>query len=453
MKASTVKDPVLPEEAWLLLWVRPRGSRPADEALQAAALRVRSWHRVLAVADQNHLAPLLGSNLRGVARDEVGFPGWFVQELEQRRYACLAHSAQVVFHLAQLLQALHGAAVPAMLLKGALLAETVYADPGARSFNDVDLLVAAQDVPRAHQILKRSGYAPMRPVERSLPPRTGSYLNSNLYHGRGGNRPLIRPLSHLHWHLVNTSLPSDDYVFRIPMAELWAKARSLKLWGAPVLAPERHHLLVQQAEHAYREGFRKLSLLVDLAWVSQADGSRAFWQRTLQVAQDWGLVTQCYNSLFLCRGLGLVEVPPHVLTQLRPAGRRTLAAWILRRTLERPGLQPWGKLVHLANQPGLAGKVRFVMKAVCPPSAELEAIYGRAPGSATAFTYLRWVVHRLGVARRKVWAALVSRPRNTMTFVARATASTSRSDDDAMSVHRGGGATKKSMPSRRHPSG
>jgi len=148
---------------------------------------------------------------------------------------------------------------------------------------------------------------------------------------------------------------------------------------------------------------------VDLAWVSQANGSRAFWQRILQVAQDWGLATQCYNSLFLCRGLGLVEVPPHVLTQLRPAGRRSLADWILRRTLERPGLQPWGKLVHLANQPGLAGKVRFVIKSVCPPSAELEAIYGRAPGSATAFTYLRWVVHRLGVARRKVWAASIGR--------------------------------------------
>ncbi len=38
-----------------------------------------------------------------------------------------------------------------------------------------------------------------------------------------------------------------------------------------------------------------------------------------------------------------------------------------------------------------------------------------------------------------------------MTFVASATASSSRSDDDAMPVYRGGGATKKSMPSRRHP--
>jgi len=36
-----------------------------------------------------------------------------------------------------------------------------------------------------------------------------------------------------------------------------------------------------------------------------------------------------------------------------------------------------------------------------------------------------------------------------MAFVASATASSSRTD----SVYRGGGATKKSMPSRRHPSG
>ena len=393
-------ETILPEEAWLLLWVRPRESRPGDEVLGAAAMRVRSWRRVLEIAHKNSLAPLLASNLRAVARDEVGLPVWFVQELDQRRYACLARSAQVVFYLAPLLQELHEAGVPTMLLKGALLAETVYADPGARSFSDVDLLVAPKDVPSAHQVLKRQGYAPSRPVNLSRPPRTGRYLNSILYRGsRREHSPI-----HLHWHLVNTSSAAGDYVFRIRMADLWAEAENLKLWDAPVLAPEHHHLVVQLAEHAYREGFRKLSLLVDVAWASQANSSGAFWQRTLQVAQDWGLATPCYSSLFLCSGLGLVEVPPHVLTQLRPAGRRSLAGWILGRTLERPGLQPWGKLLYLANQPGLAGKVRFALRALCPPVAELEAIYGLAPGSVKALGYVRWVAHRLWVAVRNAWA-------------------------------------------------
>ena len=118
-------ETTLPEEAWLLMWVRPPSSRPGGEALRAAATRVRSWRRVLQIAHQNSLAPLLASNLRGVARDEVGLPAWFVEGLNQWRYACLVRSAQVTFHVAQLLNELHEAGVPAMLLKGALLAERV----------------------------------------------------------------------------------------------------------------------------------------------------------------------------------------------------------------------------------------------------------------------------------------------------------------------------------------
>lgn len=74
----------------------------------------------------------------------------------------------------------------------------------------------------------------------------------------------------------DTSLPSDDYVYRIPMEEIWDEAQKLELWDAPVLAPEPHHLLVQLAEHAYREGFRKLTRLVDVAWASPAPDDRAF---------------------------------------------------------------------------------------------------------------------------------------------------------------------------------
>ena len=400
-RPSDPPETIRPEEAWLLLWVSPPGLRPGEKRLLAAAKRVGSWRRVIAVADENSLAPVLASNLRGVADDVAGLPASLVEELDQRRYACLARNARVASSLAPLLEQLHRAGVPAMLLKGAFLAETVYADPGARTFFDVDMLVDPEDMPSAHRVLEGCGYSASRPADFSRPPPTGRYLNSILYRGREPDHPTI----HLHWHLVNASSPSGDYVFRIRMADLWAEACKVEIWGAPVLAPKPHHLLVQLAEHAYREGFRKLLPLVDVAWAAEANCGDAAWEQSLRVAQDWGLATPFYSALYLCSGLGLAGVPADVLRRLRPAGRRSLAGRILRRTLERPGVQPWGKLLYLADRPGLAGKARYAWQALCPPGIELEAIYGLPPGSLTALGYLRRVAHRLAVAGRKVWAA------------------------------------------------
>jgi hypothetical protein len=336
-----------------------------------------------------------------MASDEIGVPTWVAQELDQRRQVCLARSAQVVFHLAPILKDLDQEGVPTMVLKGALLAETLYPDPGARSFFDVDLLVAPEHFPGAYRTLMRRGYVALRPFDFSNPPLVGHYLNSILCRGTAPQSPLI----HLHWHLVNTSLPSDDYVYRIPMEEIWGEAQKLELWDAPVLAPEPHHLLVQLAEHAYREGFRKLTRLVDVAWATPAPDDRAFWDETLQLAQAWGLATPCFSSLFLCQGLGLARVPEQVLARLRPSDQGRWADLMLRRTLEKPGIQRWGKLLYLAHRPGLTGKLRFLSRSVGPPVAEIEAIYGLAPGSLGAFGYLHRITHRLLLGLKRSWVA------------------------------------------------
>ncbi len=395
-------EKISPELGWLLVWVRPPELRPSAETLKEAAGRVQDWRRVLETAHENGVAPLLSSNLRGRAGEEWGMPAWLEQELDQRRQACLARSARVAFHLAPVLKELHEAGVPAMLLKGALLAETLYPDPGARSFFDVDLLVEPGDVPQAYRILQRAGYAAIRPVDFSRPPPVGIYLNSVLCRSGENQGSLI----HLHWHLVNTSLPSDDYVFRVGMQELWAGAQRLQLWDTPLLAPQPHHLLVQLSEHAYRSGFGTLSRLVDVAWASPRREASAFWERVAEVAYKWGLATPCYSSWLLCSGLGLAPVPADVLASLRPPGRHWLADRILRRTLERPGRQVWGKLLYLAHRRGLRQKLRFVLQGVFPPAAEVEAIYGLAPGSLGVIGYLRRVLHRVAVSPRKIRAAI-----------------------------------------------
>jgi hypothetical protein len=52
--------------------------------------------------------------------------------------------------------------VPAILLKGAALAETIYGDPALRHCHDIDILVRDDDLPRAASLLSPLGFRPLR---------------------------------------------------------------------------------------------------------------------------------------------------------------------------------------------------------------------------------------------------------------------------------------------------
>ncbi len=220
--SADVLDSISADTAWILLWVRRPDLRPSVEVLKTFAGRVESWKRVLEIAHQNDLGQLLASNLRGMAWDEIGVPTWVAQELDQRRQVCLARSAQVVFHLAPILKDLDQEGVPTMVLKGALLAETLYPDPGARSFFDVDLLVAPEHFPGAYRTLMRRGYVALCPFDFSNPPLVGHYLNSILCRGTAPQSPLI----HLHWHLVTPACPRTTMSIEFPWKRFGTRLRS-----------------------------------------------------------------------------------------------------------------------------------------------------------------------------------------------------------------------------------
>src|SRR5579872_670968 len=62
------------------------------------------------------------------------------------------------FELTQVLEALSGAAIPVMVLKGADIAETLYARPELRHYSDVDIMVHPEDLKATFAILEQLGY-------------------------------------------------------------------------------------------------------------------------------------------------------------------------------------------------------------------------------------------------------------------------------------------------------
>lgn len=204
-------------------------SPPADGSLdepQATALA----RRALAQG----LGPLLYARLRG---QEV-LPQSAMAELRQAYYESAGRSARINHALETILQALAASGVPAILLKGAALAQAIYGNPALRPMGDLDLLVRPADVDTALATLAGLGYRPWQ--HEPAPGSTRTYENEILLRREGAPAPL-----EVHWGLFD----SPHYQERLPMEWFWQTARPL-----PATTPQQDSLPVEPVLHTLVPG-------------------------------------------------------------------------------------------------------------------------------------------------------------------------------------------------------
>src|SRR5262249_50628951 len=113
------------------------------------------WRRAVTAAEWHRVAPLLYCHVRA----QQGVPRAVLRELEETYLANSARNLFIDAALRQALGALREADVPALLLKGAALVETVYDDPAQREMLDLDVLVPRAELRRAAAALEPLGYA------------------------------------------------------------------------------------------------------------------------------------------------------------------------------------------------------------------------------------------------------------------------------------------------------
>jgi len=256
------------------------------------------------------------------------------------------------------------AEVEALPLKGLHLAHRVYPSPSLRDMGDLDLLVRRSELRDADAGLRRLGYVPDQDPE----PVDGGSLHAVEYR-RDGGMPV-----HLHWHVLNGSLP--NFMVQIDLDELWGGARG------GVLAPP--HLLVTLCEHALKHSYSTLIHLTDIELAARGID----WGAVADVSRRWGLDRAVLYSLILLRDLMGVHSPGlEQYRDLRPdwAGRAFLS--LLRRR-RWDGLSALG-LLSLTEE-----KSRFISESFSPPRKEgmrtksvmgrLRRAAGRVAGALTS---------------------------------------------------------------------
>ena len=254
--------------------------------------------------------------------------------------------------------------VEALPLKGLHLAHRVYPSASLRDMADLDLLVRPSRRRDADAELRRLGYVP------DQDPQT---LDGGSLHAVEYWRESSLPV-HLHWHVLNGSLP--NFMVRVDLDELWREARS----GA--LAPP--HLLVTLCEHALKHSYSTLIHLTDIDLVSRGID----WEAVADVSCRWGLDLAVLYALVLLRDLMGVRSPG-----LDHFGDRR-PDWTGRAFLSLVRRRRWDGLSALGLLSLTAEKARFISESFAPP---------RKAGMRT-----RTVMGRLRRAAGRVAGALTS---------------------------------------------
>jgi hypothetical protein len=272
-----------------------------------ALLTPEGWSAVAALARQFRLAPLLFTRLRSHGGSE--WSAGIEQQLRADFVLSLARATRFYQHLGAVLGGFHSAGIPVIVLKGAFLAEHVYESVAARPMGDADVLVHAEDLGRAADVLGPLGF---RPLSENHPVNEFTHHHHYIHVDHG------LPVE-VHWALCN---PRDHFAIDLP--GLWARAVPGTCAGQPVLAlaPEDLllHFCVHNAVHGFGIGPRAI---VDVAQVIHrhpaGSPSAVDWRTVVERAHAWRAGKAAYLTFAFAREYLAADVPGAVLEALEPA--------------------------------------------------------------------------------------------------------------------------------------
>ncbi len=199
----------------------------------------------------------------------------------------------------ELLKALHAENVPAMLLKGPALSQTVYPHQASRGSRDMEVVAPPALTQRAVAALEARGWM-ARPYD---PAR-----------GPGASCPLLHPEYgevELHWRILRSRSPAGRE------EELWEAAHTLEYEGTPasILCPADQLLyLCEYGMYPYYPS--GLQWLVDCTFVIRHSGGPFDWARLVEQSRKFQLSLPTGETMAYLRSRFESSIPSETVDAL-----------------------------------------------------------------------------------------------------------------------------------------
>jgi hypothetical protein len=296
--------------------------RPAARADDPAALLEQvPMARLVEMACQHRVPGVVFRSLVELGLESPGLADLRVAY----QMAALAHGRCLV-ELKATAATLAGLDRPWLVVKGPVLAEIGYRDPGARLYEDLDLVVSASDLSSSLELLEGAGG---RVTDLNWP------LMARL---RRAEIPMILPagmLGDIHWHLLVT--PNIRMRFRMPMEELVERRRVVRIGGTELATLDVVDGLLYLCLHGSMAGGHQLVWLKDLDQMLEHEPPD--WDELVRRARRSGADLVAAMQLGRARSVLGASVPEEVIVALAGSG----AWWRWWRWRERRvGPARWG---------------------------------------------------------------------------------------------------------------
>jgi hypothetical protein len=210
------------------------------------------WPKLLEMASQHGLTPLLYQGLSGAGWDAV--PEEIRADLKARYRANAVRNLFLTGELLRISRTLDKKGIPVVALKGPVLAEIAYGDLTLREFADLDVLVAEDDWVRAAELLRELGYQPGWDIDSRL---KYDFLR---YQGEAWFRRTEGCTIDLHWRVApkNTALALEAGMF-------WPRFRHVPIAGGTVLSFAPRDLPLYLASQGGQDEWSDLRRVSDMA--------------------------------------------------------------------------------------------------------------------------------------------------------------------------------------------
>jgi hypothetical protein len=288
-----------------------------DPAAEAADLSHDDWENVAVLAIALGLAPVLHWKLE---QSSICPPALTMAKLGVTRQAHNKRNGAIADQLSEILAGCRAQQISVIVLKGALLAQVAYPEPGLRPMNDIDLLLPARELPGFGRLLADLGYQGNY-KDASFGPGITKHLSTYRRQGSAGATPnpylsadgdrTVEP---------HNSLEESWFGLKVDITPgVWERSVPISLHGQPALRLCADDMLVHLAVHAAFHVIMRTTVFVQLydirrvveSWATELDWSRVLEQVRLVKAEPF-----VFAALSWAKSLYQAPVPAGILQAL-----------------------------------------------------------------------------------------------------------------------------------------